>query len=100
MRRVMVRYRVTSERAAENEALIAAVFEQLARERPEGLRYASYKLADGVTFVHLASIEHPDRNPLRELAAFRAFIAAIDDRCEDRPVSVDLTEIGSYGSDR
>src|SRR4051794_10965093 len=73
MRRVMVRYKVKPERAADNEHYIRDVFLQLAKERPAGLRYASFKLADGVSFVHIASVETADgANPLNALAAFKA----------------------------
>ena len=97
MKRIMVRYKVKSERAKENEAFIAKVFEQLNRENPSGLRYASFKLNDGVSFVHIVSLEAADgRNPLGELAAFKAFTAQIGDRCEEPPVPVELTEVGSY----
>jgi len=46
---MMVRYKVKADRAAENEGCIAKVFEQLKREQPAGLRYASFKQGDGVT---------------------------------------------------
>jgi hypothetical protein len=98
MRRGMVRYRVKADRAAENERYITGVFEQLARERPDGLRYASFKLDDGVSFVHIASLEAEDGgNPLGELSAFQAFTAEIGERCDEAPVVVDLREVGSYG---
>jgi quinol monooxygenase YgiN len=93
----MIKYTVKPERAAENETLIAQVFEQLNREKPEGLRYAAFKLDDGVNFVHVVSFETQDAsNALTDLAAFRAFRANIPDRCETRPVTVELNEIGSY----
>jgi hypothetical protein len=60
------------------------------------LRYAAFKLEDGVTFVHLVSIDDPDRNPLRKLTAFKAFVADIDARCATKPDASDLVEIGSY----
>jgi hypothetical protein len=97
MRRVMVRYKVKADRAVENERYIAAVFEQLARERPAGLRYASFRLDDGVSFVHIA--EHDDAsvgNPLAGLTAFKTFTAAVRDRCEEPPVTSALQMIGSY----
>ncbi len=56
MKRVMVRYKVKADRAAENENYISKVFEQLKNDRPSGLRYASFKLNDGVSFVHIVSI--------------------------------------------
>ena len=97
MKRVLVRYRVKADRAAENEAYIKKVFEELIETLPDGLRYASFKLDDGVSFVHLASIETEDgSNPLGESAAFKAFQAEIGDRCEEPPAAVDLNEIGSY----
>jgi hypothetical protein len=61
----MVRYKVKADRAAENERYITGVFEQLRRDRPSGLRYASFKLDDGVSFVHIVSLEATGRgNPL------------------------------------
>jgi len=92
----MVRYKVTADKAEENEALIKDVFAELAQSAPGGLRYASFKLDDGVSFVHIASIETNEGNPLGETAAFKAFQEAIKDRCEEPPEAVTLNEIGSY----
>ena len=97
MKRVMVRYKVKADRVAENERYIAKVFEQLEREQPPGVRYASFKLGDGMSFVHIVSHDGADgSNPLGELSAFRAFTAEIRDRCEEPPVAADLREVGSY----
>ena len=95
MRRVMVRYKVKPDRAAENEALVRAVYEELAASEPPGLRYATYRLEDGVTFVHLATVEG-DRNPLSEVEAFARFQADIRDRCDEPPVATEAQTIGSY----
>jgi len=93
----MVRYKVKPGRADENEGLIRKVFEALHEGRPEGLRYASFKAADGVSFVHIASIETFDgSNPLGDTPAFKAFQAEIKDRCEEPPAAVELDSIGSY----
>ena len=94
----MVRYKVKPGRAAENEGYITRVFEQLAREKPPGLRYAVFKLDDGVSFVHIASSEpETGRNPLGELSEFKAFTADIRSRCEEPPHTADLKEmVGSY----
>jgi hypothetical protein len=98
MKRMMVRYKVKPGRAAENESYIRSVFEQLGRERPAGLRYATFKLEDGVSFLHLVSLETTDgSDPLRELPAFKKFTAGVRDRCEEPPVAVTLTEVASYG---
>jgi hypothetical protein len=94
VRRIMVRYRVKADRVEENEESVRAVYAELARARPDGLRYATLKLADGVTFVHVA--EHDDPNPLQQVEAFRRFTQSVRDRCETAPEATELTEIGSY----
>jgi quinol monooxygenase YgiN len=97
MRRVIVQYRVKSDRVEENEAAIRKVYEALHREAPGGLRYATFKAADGVSFVHIASVETDDGvNPLLAIAAFKEFTAGAPSRCEEPPVTRELTEIGSY----
>ena len=94
MRQVMVRYKVKPERVAENEELVRAVYAELHEVEPEGLRYATYRLPDGVSFVHLAKTEAA--NPLPEMAAFRRFQENIRDRCDEPPAVVELHEVGSY----
>jgi hypothetical protein len=88
MKSVMVRYKVKPDRADENEGYIKRVFEQLKRERPSGLRYASFKLGDGVSFVHIASLDAGDgSNPLGALPAFKVFAADIKERCDELPAT-------------
>lgn len=96
MRTVMVRYQVRPDAAAENERLIQQVFEQLARDKPAGLRYQSIKLADGVSFVHFASHEGPGPNPLTQLEAFKAFTSGIRDRWIEQSVTVEAEVVGAY----
>jgi hypothetical protein len=94
MKRVMVEYRVKPDQVAANEQLVRDVYEELERTQPDGLRYGTFKLADGVSFVHLA--EHRDENPLQQVAAFQRFQQGIVDRCDVPPVVSQLEEIGSY----
>ena len=94
MPQVMVRYRVHPDRVAENEELVRAVYAELASTAPEGLRYATFRLPDGVTFVHVA--EHDDDNPLSRVAAFQRFQEGIRERCEVPPEATPLQEIGSF----
>src|SRR5436190_17415431 len=97
MKRVMVRYKLKPDRVAENEELVRAVYAELHRTEPDGLRYATFKLEDGVSFVHVASTETDDgRNPLADVEAFKEFQKGIGDRCEDPPVVTELDEIGSF----
>jgi hypothetical protein len=95
---VVVRYRTEPDRSDENQALIEKVFAELATVHPDGLRYMSVRLGDGVSFVHVASIETPDgTNPLSATAAFQEFQREIADRCEEQPLVMDATLVGSYG---
>jgi hypothetical protein len=97
MKRIMVRYRVKADLAGQNEEYIRAVFAELEQAKPAGLRYASFKLDDGVSFVHIASIETADgSNPLLAISAFKSFSAQIKDRCEELPVTMPLHEVGNY----
>jgi hypothetical protein len=95
MRHVMVRYKVKPDRVAENEELVRAVYAELHRTEPAGLRYATFQLDDGVSFVHLASTED-GQTPLPELQAFRQFQENIRERCDEAPVASELREIGSF----
>jgi hypothetical protein len=97
MRTIMVRYKTSEGHANANEALVRAVFDELRSRAPVGLRYASYRLADGVTFVHIATLETPDENPLVVLPSFKAFQKELKDRCVEPPVVTELSVVGSYG---
>jgi len=97
MKRVLVRYKVKPDRATENEELVRAVYDELQRTDPAGFRYATFQLEDGVSFVHVASIETEDgRSPLSEVKAFRQFQEEIGERCDEAPVATELREIGSF----
>jgi hypothetical protein len=95
MKRVMVRYKVKPDQAAHNEELVRAVYAELHEREPSGIRYATFKLDDGLTFVHLAETD-VDPAPLTGLQAFKQFLEGIADRCDDPPVATDLHEIGSF----
>jgi hypothetical protein len=90
----VIRYKTKPEQSDENERLVRNVFTELTATAPEGLRYATFRLDDGVSFVHVAMIEGD--NPLMASGAFAAFQAAIGDRCEEGPAAADATVVGSY----
>ena len=96
MRNVIVRYRVRPERIAANEALVRAVYDELAVLRPAGLRYGTFQLDDPARFLHLASIEGDGESPLATVEAFLAFVADIRGRCEEPPATSTLHRVGSY----
>jgi hypothetical protein len=92
----MVRYRVKPGRADENERLVRAVYDELHESNPEGLRYATFRLDDGDTFVHVAESESAT-SPLSEVDAFQEFQSEIADRSEEQPVVTEIDVVGSYG---
>ena len=66
----VIRYRTKPEHADENERLVRGVFAELAEENPAGLRYATFRLDDGVSFVHVA-VTDGDENPLDVVPGLR-----------------------------
>jgi hypothetical protein len=94
---VVVQYQVKPEMGDENQSLIESVFEELDERDPGGVRYASLRLADGVSFVHLASVETDDgSNPLSKTAAFGEFQRELKDRCSVQPAPQEAEVVGSY----
>lgn len=92
----VVRYRPQPDTVAENRRLVEEVFAELHATDPGGIRYATFKLADG-TWVHVADIDGAD-NPLAATASFAEFTADIEGRCEEgqgpNPQAAEI--IGSY----
>jgi hypothetical protein len=97
MKTTVVRYKVKSDRAEENVAYIQRVFEQLQRESPDGLRYCSFQLEDGLSFLHIAAVDDSLKaNPLTGISAFKDFASNIAERCEEPPRAVSARLIGAY----
>lgn len=95
-RTVVVRYRTRPEAADENARLVEGVYASLAQLDPGDFRYRTYRLADGVTFVHVAH-QAGDENPLPALPAFVEFQRELAQRCAEPPAASDATLVGSYG---
>ncbi len=92
---ILVRYKTSEAQADANAALVRAVYDELRARAPEGFRYATYRLADGVSFVHVATVATV--NPLLDSPAFKAFQVGIKDRCVEPPVATEVTIVDSYG---
>jgi hypothetical protein len=95
MRRAIVRYRVKPDQAERNAELVRAVYEELHRADPPGMRYGTFRLDDGVSFVHIAEFDG-DENPLAKLDAFKEFQRDIEERCDEPPVAMQADEVGSF----
>lgn len=92
----IVQYETRPESADENQRLIENVTSELGHDDPGGLRYASFRLDDGVTFVHIA-ISEDDHDPLSRSAAFKEFQQNIGERqTPGTRVRSAATIVGSY----
>lgn len=98
MNPIVVRYKTRPDSAEENQKLIEDVFAELARTKPAGLAYAAFRLEDGVSFVHIASVSTRDgSNPLGSSKAFAKFQEKIRERCVEPPSPSKSAVIGNYG---
>lgn len=96
MKTIMVRYKTSSKETSDaNAALVRAVFEELRQRAPSGIRYASYRMDDGVTFVHVATHEGSS-DALTSLPSFKEFQRELKSRCAEPPVVTELSPVGSY----
>ena len=97
MKTTVVRYKLKKGQTAENRAFVEAVFDELHESKPDGLRYVSFQLEDGLTFVHVAVVEGENgTNPLPQTESFGKFTANLRDRCEEPPVAMSADIVGSY----
>ena len=97
MKTTVVRYKVKSDRANENIKYISRVFDQIQQELPAGLRYVSFILEDGVSFLYVAILDDDiTENPLPQMKAFKDFTSQIRDRCDEPPIATSANMVGAY----
>jgi hypothetical protein len=93
----LIRYQTKPEFADENQRLVEQVYEELRLKDPGGVHYATLRLADGVTFLHLFTTDSDAAaNTLGGIAAFAEFQRDLLGRCAEAPVAQDVTVVGSY----
>jgi hypothetical protein len=98
MTHTVARYTIKPGLEERNAELVRAVYRELAELSPTGFRYATYRLDDGHTFVHVAERDGDGDNPLPDLPAFREFQADIRERCEWGPKVGGAELIGRFGA--
>jgi hypothetical protein len=96
MHQHLIRYKIKPTQVARHEELDRAVHDELARSRPAGLRYATFRLDDGVSFLHLVQEAEDATDSLPSVAAFDEFRADLRERCDEVPVRAELTIVGAY----
>ena len=92
----MVRSKVKAANVTEVDAAVKRIFAALQQEQPNGIRYASCRLSDGVTYIALLEIDDGVDNPLPALPEFRAFQENLKNWMAEPPTSEQVTVIGSY----
>jgi len=91
----VIRYKTKIEFADENAQLIAAVFAELAEKDLPDIRYEAYRLDDGVSFIHIATLDG-EKNPLQASPAFGAFQSTLGSRLAEGPFPSVATVVGAH----
>jgi len=91
-----VRAKLKEEHVEDAVAAVQRMFAAIEREGLEGIRYASIKLADGVTFLALLEVEDGVENPLPGLPEAQEFYDRLPGWYAEPPAVVPGTLIGSY----
>ncbi|MDX2565128.1 hypothetical protein PV371_36510 [Streptomyces sp. TX20-6-3] len=97
--RVMIRYTVRPKHVEQSVALLRAVYADLERARPRGLRYDTFRLDGGGFLALIESDGDPVAAPHHRLASFQRYRAALSEICTEPPTVAYLDEVGSYRSE-
>jgi len=92
----IVRATIKPEHVEEAQAAVRRMFAAVEREQLEGIRYASVKLQDGVTFVAMLELEDGVENPLAKLPEAQEFYANLPRWYAEPPELGPGTVIGTY----
>jgi len=93
----LIRYKTKPETAVDNQRLVEKVYEELTARDPGGVHYATLRLEDGVTFMHLFITDSDDAaNTLGGIAAFAEFLRDLPQRCAEPPITQTVTVVGSH----
>lgn len=96
MKVVISHTKVKADQLAAINAAGKRVLEALEREQPQGIRYATCSLPDGVSFVTLVLTDDGVDNPLSALPEYRAFAENFKTWIAEPPSTEQLTVSGSY----
>jgi hypothetical protein len=91
----IVRAGVKPEHAADLEAAAVKVFAALHELQPDGLRYASLRVADD-SYLILLEVADGSENPLPSIPAFQEFQAGLPGWLSGPPVIETASVVGGY----
>lgn len=92
----MVRFTVDEADVADVESAIGRMIAAVREAQPSGTRFASCKLADGVTFLNVLELAEGVPNPLPEIPECRAFQQQLPRWTVEPPTPQPVAVIGSY----
>jgi hypothetical protein len=92
----MLRQKVKDGSVDEAEAGVRVLFATLDRVRPEGLRYASTRVAGSSTFVILFELADGIEDPRPAIPEFVRFVEQLKGWVDGPPVIERLDVVGSY----
>src|SRR6516225_11985472 len=92
----LVKATIKPDKASEMEKAGREMFTAIEAAQPQGVRYASCKVPDGVTYVVLLGLDDDENNPLFSVPAFRDFQENLKTWIAEPPVVEELTPVGSY----
>jgi hypothetical protein len=95
---LMVRFKIKPEAPQTPRRRSTRVFSAIEQAQPAGVRYASSRLADGVSFVALFELEDGVDNPLAALPAVVEFQENLKQWMAEPPTVEQMTVVGSYRS--
>src|SRR5689334_5094084 len=90
----MIHAKIWSDKATEMEK--AQWFAAIDCAQPGGVRYASCRLPDGITYVILLDLDNDERNPLEAVPGFTEFQENLKNFLTAPPEVQQLTPVGSY----
>jgi hypothetical protein len=93
---LLVRQKVKDGSVEEAEAAARDLFATLDRVRPQGLRYASTRVADSSTFVILTELAEGVEDPRPAIPEFVRFLEQLKGWVDGPPVIEHLDVVGSY----
>jgi hypothetical protein len=93
---MLLHQKVKDESVEEAEAAVRDLFATLDRVRPEGLRYASTRVAGSSTFVILFELAEGSEDPRLAIPEFAGFLERLKGWVDGPPVLEQLDVVGSY----
>jgi quinol monooxygenase YgiN len=93
---MMIRAKLKAESVSDVEAAAEKMFSAINAAQPGGVKYASMRLADGVSAVAFLALEDPADNRLQAIPEFREFQEQLPEWLAEPPTVEALTVIGSY----